>query len=87
MLAASARCRQDRDWFGKMSMHLSPFDDLNSGTVAKREPSSRRIGVVLSILFLTSLGTVASLTSAQAGAHEQADAPIAASASPTATAR
>ena len=68
-------------------MHLSPFDDLNSGTIAKREPMSRRIGVILSILFLTSLGTVASLTSARAGAHEQADAPVAVAASPTATAR
>ena len=61
-------------------MHLSPFDGLNGGTVAPREPSSRRIGVILSILFLTSLGTVASLTSAQAGAQEQADSSIAVSA-------
>jgi hypothetical protein len=70
-----------------MSMHLTPFDDLDSGTLANREPPSRRIGVILSILFLTSLGTVASVTSARAGAYEQADAPIAITASPTATAR
>ena len=57
-------------------MHLSPFDDLTRGTLSRREPPSRRIGVILSILFLTSLGTVATLTSTRAGAHEQADAPI-----------
>ncbi|HYJ53416.1 MAG TPA: hypothetical protein VEW04_09610 [Allosphingosinicella sp.] len=68
-------------------MHLSPFDDLNGGTLADPEPPSRRIGVILSVLFLTSLGTVASLTSARAGAYEQADAPIATTASPTAAAR
>lgn len=68
-------------------MHLSPFDDLDSGTLANREPPSRRIGVILSILFLTSLGTAASLTSARAGAYEQAKAPIAVTASPAATAR
>ena len=68
-------------------MHLSPFDDLNRGTLSSREPPSRRIGVILSILFLTSLGTVATLTSARAGAHEQADAPIAITALPSATAR
>lgn len=70
-----------------MSMHLSPFDDLNSGTLASRETSSRRIGVILSILFLTSLGTLASLTSASAGAHEQAGAPIAIAASTAEAAR
>ena len=77
MLTPSARCRQDRDWFGKMSMHLSPFDELNSGSLANRETPSRRIAVILSILFLTSLGTLASLSSASAGAHEQTDAPVA----------
>lgn len=84
MLAPSTRRRQDRDWFGKMSMHLSPFDDLNSGTtLANREAASRRIGVIVSILFLTSVGTLASLTSARAGAHEQA-APVVITAAPTA---
>ena len=86
MLAPSAECRQDRDWFGTMSMHLAPFDDLDSGTVASRETASRRIGVIISILFLTSLGTLASLTSASAGAHEQTDAPVAVTAPSAATA-
>lgn len=67
-------------------MHLSPFDDLHRGTLSNREPPSRRIGVILSILFLTSVGMAATLTSARAGAHEQADARIA-TAQPSTTAR
>jgi hypothetical protein len=51
-----------------MSMRPTPL----SG----RESPSRRIGVILSILFLTSVGTAATLTSARAGAHEQGDAQI-----------
>jgi hypothetical protein len=47
-----------------MSMYSSPHSN--------RESPGRRIGVILSILFLTSLGTVASLTSARAVGHEQA---------------
>lgn len=54
-------------------MHLSPFDDLDRGIVSNREPRARRIGEILSILFLVSLGTVATVTSTRAGAHEQAD--------------
>ena len=64
-------------------MHLSPFDDLGRGRLPGRESPSRRIGVMLSILFLASLGTVATVTSAPAGAHEQA----AVTALPSATAR
>ena len=41
---------------------------------AKRESPSRRIGVILSILFLTSVGTVATLTGTRASAQGQADA-------------
>ena len=67
-------------------MHLSPFDDLNRGTLSNRESPARRIGVILSIMFLASLGTVATLTSAPAGAHEQAGARIAIPALPSATA-
>ena len=52
-----------------------------------REPPARRIGVILSILFLASLGTVASMTSARAGNPEQADAPTAVAALPSAQAR
>ena len=48
-----------------------------------REPPARRIGVILSILFLASVGTVATVTGARAGAPEQADARIAVT-SPTA---
>jgi hypothetical protein len=70
-----------------MSMHLSPFDDLDSGTLSNREPPARRIGVILSILFLASLGTVATVTNARVGGHEQADARTDIAALPSATAR
>ena len=68
-------------------MHLSPFDDLNRAALPSRESPSRRIGVILSVLFLASLGTVATLTSAPAGAHEQVDARLAVATLPSATAR
>ena len=68
-------------------MHLSPFDDLTRGAVSIREPKARRIGEVLSILFLVSLGTVATVTGTRAGAHEQADTRIAIVTPPSATAR
>jgi hypothetical protein len=70
-----------------MSMHLSPFDDQGRGTVSIREHPTRRIGVILSVLFLASVGTVATLTSARADAHEQPDAQIAIAALPSLTAR
>jgi hypothetical protein len=59
-----------------MSMHLSPFDDLDRATLTSREPRARRIGEILSILFLVSVGMVATMTSAPAGALEQADAQL-----------
>lgn len=45
-------------------------------TLSNQESPSRRLGVMLSILFLASLGTVATVTSARAGDQQQADAPI-----------
>jgi hypothetical protein len=54
------------------------FSDLNS-TLSRRESPARRFGVILSILFLASLGMVATVTSARAGDQQQADVPIAAS--------
>jgi hypothetical protein len=60
---------------------------MHPSLFSSREPLSRRIGVILSILFLASLGTVATLTSAPAGAHEQADAQVAITTLPSATAR
>lgn len=60
-----------------MSMHLSPFDDLDRVALPKRGRPSRRIGEIVSILFLVTLGTAATLTSARAGAQEQAGARIA----------
>lgn len=65
-------------------MHLSPFDDLDRVTLSSREPRARRIGEILSILFLASLGTVATMTGARADGHGQADAPIAITAPPSA---
>lgn len=58
-----------------MSLHLSPFDDLGRRAVSSPESPSRRIGVILSLLFLASVGTVATLTSAPAGAREPAGVP------------
>jgi hypothetical protein len=69
-----------------MSMRPSLFD-LDRGALSNREPPARRIGVILSILFLTSLGTVATMTSARVGGHDQADARIGITALPSATAR
>ncbi|HYD13121.1 MAG TPA: hypothetical protein VEC11_09765 [Allosphingosinicella sp.] len=57
-------------------MHLSPFDDLDRGTIRDRQRSSRRIGEILSFLFLVSVGMVATATSVRADALQQADAPI-----------
>ena len=68
-------------------MHLSPFDDLNRGALSRRETPARRIGEILSILFLVSLGTIATVTSTRAGAHEQADAGTTITALSSATAR
>lgn len=66
-------------------MHLSPFDDLDGGALSTGESPARRIGVILSILFLASVGTAATVTNARAGGHEPADARVAAL--PSATAR
>ena len=68
-------------------MHLSPFDDLDRGHLCNREPRARRVGEILSLLFLVSLGTVATVTGARAGAHEQADARIPVTALPSSAAR
>jgi hypothetical protein len=64
-----------------MSMHLSPFDNLDRSALSSRESPARRIGVILSILFLGSLGTVATVTSARA------DAQVTVATAPAATAR
>ena len=61
-------------------MHLSPFDDLEGGTLSSREPRGRRIGEILAILFLVSVGTVATVTSTRADAQ----IPVTAQASATA---
>ena len=55
-------------------MRPSLFADVPRHALSGREHPARRIGVILSILFLTSLGTVASLTGARAVGHEQASA-------------
>jgi len=59
-----------------MSMRTSMFADLNRGTLSKGESPARRIGVILSILFLGSLATAATMTSARAGDQQPADTPV-----------
>ncbi len=68
-------------------MRPSLFTDLNRGSHSRREPRARRIAEILSILFLVSLGTVATLTSARVGGLDNADAQIAITALPSASAR
>ena len=53
-------------------MRPSLFADMPRHALSSREHPARRIGVIVSILFLTSLGPVASLTGARAVSHEQA---------------
>jgi hypothetical protein len=59
-----------------MSMRPYQFADLNRGTLSRRESRARRFGVILSILFLGSLATAATMTSARAGDPQPADAPV-----------
>jgi hypothetical protein len=70
-----------------MSMRPPLFANLDRGSLSNRESPARRIGVILSILFLASVGTIATLTSTRATAQEQADAPTAIAALPSTTAR
>ena len=60
---------------------------MRSSTLSSRESPARRIGVIVSILFLASLGTVATMMGTPAGAHEQAGAGIAIATAPSDTAR
>ena len=60
---------------------------MRSSTLSNRESPSRRIGVILSILFLASVGTIATFTSVPASGHAQADARIAIPALPAAATR
>ena len=57
-------------------MRPSLWADLPRGSLSNRETPARRVGVILSILFLASLGTVATVTGAPAVGPEQADAQI-----------
>jgi len=47
---------------------------MRSSTLSSRESPSRRIGVMLSILFLASVGTAATFTSVPARGRAQTDA-------------
>lgn len=55
-------------------MRATQFADLNRGALSHREHPARRIGVIVSILFLALVGTVATFTSVPANSHAQADA-------------
>ena len=68
-------------------MRYFPDTDLDTGSLPTRESPARRIGVILSIVFLVSVGMVAKVTSARASDQGQADTQVAAVALPSATAR
>jgi hypothetical protein len=63
------------------------FAGLGRDPLANRESPARRIGVIVSILFLASLGTVATMMGTPAGAYEQAGARIAIDTASSDTAR
>jgi hypothetical protein len=56
---------------------------MRASTLSHREHPARRIGVIVSILFLASVGTVATLTSARADSHAQAGGPSAITTQPS----
>lgn len=60
---------------------------MPTSTLSNRESPARRIGVILSILFLASVGTVATFTSVPASSHTQDDAQVAITALPSAATR
>ena len=60
---------------------------MKTSLFANRESPARRIGEILSILFLASLGTVATMTSVPARGHAQTEAQIAVTAPPSTPAR
>jgi len=64
-------------------MRHSTFGRFDRQTIYYREPPARRLGVILSSLFLLSLATVASVTSIQAGNGQQDSARVAIASMPT----
>lgn len=65
---------------------MRPARLAHSGALSHRESPARRIGVIVSFLFLVSLGTVATLVRVPAGGHET-DARIGIAALPARAAR
>jgi hypothetical protein len=53
-----------------MSMRHATFGGFDSQTIHGREQPARRLGVIVSIIFLLSLSSVATLTSVRAKAAE-----------------
>jgi hypothetical protein len=54
-----------------MTMRAAAFGRIDREAISYREPPARRLGVILSALFLLSLSTVATLTTMQARNGEQ----------------
>jgi hypothetical protein len=52
-------------------MRPSTFGGFDRQAIHHREPPARRLGVIVSIIFLLSLSSVATLTSVRAKAAEQ----------------
>lgn len=49
---------------------------MRTSALSSRESPARRIGVILSILFLASVGTAATITGTRASAASQVHAPV-----------
>ena len=67
-------------------MRPSLYGDLDRDTCCTRETPARRIGVIVSFLFLMSLGTLVTLTSVPGGGQVQAGQ-VSVAALPSAAAR
>jgi hypothetical protein len=70
-----------------MSMRPSSFGRFDRRTIYYREPPARRLAVILSLIFLLSLSSVATLTSVRATGGEEDSAGVSMVDLPTGAAR
>jgi hypothetical protein len=70
-----------------MTMRPSPFGRFDRQAVYYREPPARRLAVILSVIFLLSLSSVATLTSVRSKGVEQDSSGVSMIARPSGIAR